>query len=127
MAGFTPVGSTPVASAEVPVLAGSYIAPAVGVLTLEGSTNSNLSVVPVRVYEVAAEVLEIGAPQVRINEIAAEVMTPGVSYARINEIAAEVMSPGVSYVNINEIAAEVLRSVTGTLASTGGGFVSIIW
>lgn len=111
MAGFGPVGSTPVGALPSTGSAGTnYNAGTTVTVSYEGQTPvATYSFAPTRISSQFVEVLHSGSP-----------------FIRVSGEFVEVLHSGTPFVRVGELFVEVLRSVTD--ASTGGaGFVSILW
>jgi len=108
MAGFSPVGSFPVAS----VPAGSGVA-----------TNYTLGPASL-VYAGYTLTVTISVPPPRTSWIGAETLHDGAGAARLSWIGAETLHDGAGASRTSWIGVEVLRSIGG--AATDDGFVYLI-
>jgi len=110
MAGFDPVGSTPVAAIGTSSASGVSYSPGTFTLTFQGLP-------PVVVYSFLPS---------QVSGFYSEVLNSGLPLVQVNNLYAEILNPGAPVVQVNGFYAEVLRSLTSLAAEEGGGVI-IIW
>lgn len=114
MAGFDPVGSSPVAAIGSASAPGTYFTPTTGTLIFAGyAPFVSMTVGPPRVSWMGAEVLLKDAGHARAGWIGAEVLLKDVGHARLGWVGVEVLRDpiGLTLARVTAIYLEVLRTI----------------
>lgn len=148
MAGFSPVGSTPVASILGTTAAGVNYQLTAAYFRFVGATPTvGIVIPPIRVSWIGAEVVHPGVALAQVTMIVAEVLRStasiptlaqvswfgaevlhsGAAAVRATWIGAEVVHTGQAVARVTNIMVEVLRSIADAPLSRSHGSVSIVW
>jgi hypothetical protein len=128
MAGFSPVGSFPVASVPAGTV-GAY-SPIAASIVFSGVTGSvAYNIPPLKTTWIGTEVLHTGAASARLTNTSIEILrtvSSSPTLAILTSLTAEVLHVGVSFARVSNIVAEVLRSIDD-VSLNNSGYVTILW
>lgn len=118
MAGFSPVGSLPVAS--VPAGSGvlTELFPGTGVVQFYSVTLTiEWANLKIQVYDFQAEVLADNDPKLRLYDFQAEAVVENNPYVRVADFQAEAVVENDPFIRVYDFQIEVLRSIENARAN----------
>ena len=125
MAGFDPVGSTPVAALGGTTISGTYYNIATTTVVFQGFAPVITGPSPLRVSQLARETLYAGTATARVAQVARETLYAGNSTARVSQVARETLYAGTATARVAQVVREVLRSSSFTISDDAN--ISILW